>query len=330
MKTKIIDQNTTETIHANKANTTYVLARGTAVTVDDQFGIEAVADAKGRSFQLNGHISGSDIGMAIGSEEALQATKIVLGRASGIETDSLGLLVFGNHAEITNRGDIAAAQGLFYFGKNGTIENSGNIESGSVGVTLAGKQISLHNTGFISGPTAVAMIGQEGERLLLRNDGFLVGERAVIGGDGEDTVINNGGIRGNVSLGGGNDIYRAKAIATGIVDGQAGRDILRGGSNQDTLAGGGGADILTGGGADDTFIFRSSFGKDTITDFRVDGSRHDLIDLSAQDLVTSFDDLAGLMHKDGRDTIIDFGGGDILRLDDVKIGELTADHFVFL
>jgi Ca2+-binding RTX toxin-like protein len=52
-----------------------------------------------------------------------------------------------------------------------------------------------------------------------------------------------------------------------VLTGNIGNDVLNGGAGNDTLDGGVGADQLTGGTGNDRFVFRTGFGKDTITDF---------------------------------------------------------------
>ncbi|MFW5835308.1 MAG: calcium-binding protein, partial [Pseudomonadota bacterium] len=83
---------------------------------------------------------------------------------------------------------------------------------------------------------------------------------------------------------------------------------------------------LEGGAGADTFVFGR--GRDVIEDF---GFGADVIELSASLGVSSFDDvLARATTVDGGDDVlVDFGGGNTLRLEDVALASLTADHFVF-
>ena len=65
-----------------------------------------------------------------------------------------------------------------------------------------------------------------------------------------------------------------------ILNGGPGADYMNGLSGNDRLEGKGGDDMLIGGQGTDTFVFNAGFGKDTIADFTVEGSDHDVIELS--------------------------------------------------
>ena len=111
----------------------------------------------------------------------------------------------------------------------------------------------------------------------------------------------------------------------GRVPAVGGDDELDGGRGRDRLDGGSGNDDLTGGRGDDIFIYGR--GRDEIEDFR-DG---DVIDLKARLGVSDFGDLMGLARAadGGDDTVFNFGGGDRLRLEDVRMAELSVDDFLF-
>ncbi|PJE35786.1 hypothetical protein CVM52_15350 [Pseudooceanicola lipolyticus] len=93
------------------------------------------------------------------------------------------------------------------------------------------------------------------------------GDDALYGGRGQDTIKAAGGQDwlygqgGNDRLigGGGND----------RLSGGNGGDVLKGNGGRDILEGGKGNDVLTGGGGVDRFVFKSSAGADTITDFQI-------------------------------------------------------------
>ena len=86
-------------------------------------------------------------------------------------------------------------------------------------------------------------------------------------------------------------------------------DIVRGGSGNDTVLGGEGNDLVLGDGGDDsdTFVFGTSHGNDTITDF-TDGE--DMIDLSALTGITQFSDLT-VTAEGGEDDAIHVDFSDI-------------------
>lgn len=111
--------------------------------------------------------------------------------------------------------------------------------------------------------------------------------------------------------------------------GLGGKDKIDGGFGNDLIDGGAGNDTLTGGRGSDKFIFAGNFGKDTITDFTTRG-RKEKIDLSDVDTIKGFKDLKNNhLSKSGGDAVIDDGNGHTITLDDVRMGQLSADDFIF-
>ncbi len=139
----------------------------------------------------------------------------------------------------------------------------------------------------------------------------------LFGGLGNDDL---GGGQGNDTIHGdaGNDILRG-GKGNDILFGGMGNDDLRGGAGDDWLYGGEGDDILRGGAGSDRFIFGADSGSDTILDFK---KGVDVIDL----LGTA---VAGMTFADlnftqvGSDTLLDLGGGNVIRLAGVKHKKLS-------
>lgn len=98
------------------------------------------------------------------------------------------------------------------------------------------------------------------------------------------------------------------------LEGGIGNDVLYGQAGPDRLDGGAGNDVLTGGSGRDTFVFRS--GQDRAVDFDPRMDRIALDDglwdgtLSADQVVDHF------AADTGSDTVLDFGDGNTLRLED--------------
>ena len=111
--------------------------------------------------------------------------------------------------------------------------------------------------------------------------------------------------------------------------GGAGNDRLFGGAGPDILIGGSGADFLNGGAGDDRFVYAPGNGADLIFGFAAGAGTDDRIDLSAFQNITSLTDILGRATQAGSDTVIDFGGGDTLTLQNVARGSLSADDFIF-
>ena len=96
---------------------------------------------------------------------------------------------------------------------------------------------------------------------MLNQAGGLI-EGAINMGKGDDSVVNQGTLTGNVSLGENADTFdTSQGTWTGWADlgwgddhflGSAAGDVVRGGRNSDTLSGNGGNDLLLGGTGNDT------------------------------------------------------------------------------
>jgi hypothetical protein len=108
-----------------------------------------------------------------------------------------------------------------------------------------------------------------------------------------------------------------------ILYGHAGNDALNGGGGDDVLDGGAGNDILTGGAGNDRFVFGTSDGYDTITDF----APGDMIDLRG-DGVTSFAALQTMLNQVGDDTVISFDAYNHITLQHVQVSQVTSSEFL--
>ncbi|MCF6232298.1 MAG: M10 family metallopeptidase C-terminal domain-containing protein [Rhodobacteraceae bacterium] len=155
------------------------------------------------------------------------------------------------------------------------------------------------------------------------------------GGKGNDTI--SGGDKGDTLKGGaGKDTLSGDQGSDTLIGG-GGRDTLQGGSGKDALRGGGGHDKLKGGGGNDTlkgqagndklwgnggadrFVFGDGDGKDTIKDFQ---DNIDEIRIVGQGSETS---ILARASDVGGDVVIDFGGGDILTIQNTTVAEITDD-----
>jgi Ca2+-binding RTX toxin-like protein len=123
-----------------------------------------------------------------------------------------------------------------------------------------------------------------------------------------------------------------------ILIGGEGNDRLNGLWGKDRLDGGTGNDQLTGGWlAADTFVFKSGYGHDTIRDFEDDrgllrsffGRTQDVIELDVAGFET-FDALRASATQTGANVTINFGNGDALTINNLRLSQLSADDFVFV
>ncbi len=158
-----------------------------------------------------------------------------------------------------------------------------------------------------------------------------------LGTAGRDVYNGRGGnddILGNQ----GNDVLTGGSGKDGIFGG-AGNDRIAGNSGADRLSGDGGTDHIKGGGGADEFVF-IAYGSfliggsdiDIITDFHTGGPNadHVFLNILSSFGVSNFAQLKAGMFMQNGDTIINFGGGDVLVLEDVRIGNLHASNFDFL
>jgi Ca2+-binding RTX toxin-like protein len=196
-----------------------------------------------------------------------------------------------------------------------------------------------------------AIIGREGADTLYGE----AGNDTLLGGV-EDDFLSGGAGADIIGGGAGNDAadYSASGagvsvnLATGVgLGGDAQGDVLVsienliGSAFDDTFVGkanfwdnvfdaGAGNDTITGGLGADTFVFRLAEGSDTITDFAAGAASGDAVLLA--NFGAAFDSFAEVIAaaaQVGADTIINFGGGQTLTLQNVTLGNLNAGDFLF-
>lgn len=135
------------------------------------------------------------------------------------------------------------------------------------------------------------------------------GNDLLLGRNGNDTLS---GSSGNDRLYGGGNNDR--------LFGGANNDQLNGGSGADRLSGGGGSDILTGNSGADVFVFETTSGTDTVTDF-TDGTDLILFDGG------SFAELT--ITAVGSDVRVSSTSGGTMMLEDTTVSMITASDFIF-
>lgn len=117
-----------------------------------------------------------------------------------------------------------------------------------------------------------------------------------------------------------------------VLNGNGGNDRLTGGAGDDVLSGGAGRDRLDGGLGDDVFVFNTGDGFDRISNFDLLGDDRLQIDIEGVD---SVDDFLGALVRvrdagDAQTALFDFGGGDRLNIVLDSVDNLTSEDFVFL
>ncbi|MBA4096156.1 MAG: hypothetical protein C0484_05225 [Rhodospirillum sp.] len=233
---------------------------------------------------------------------------IIVNRGT-IETEgdgAAGVFVLGDGHHVTNNGRISTDGGVFDRGALGLVSAAGVIVSGDQAVVentrsglirsedAASAAVELNVQEFAGAPAADLSARLENFGLI-RGAGI-----AILGGAGEETVINHGRIVGDVVLGDGADNF---------VFGKGG-----------TLAG----DLLLGDG-DDFVLIENGAGKISIADFSAAGG--DVVDVSA--FFSGFDDLTDRSRQNNGDVVIDLDHNDRLLFANVQLTALNAGDFVF-
>jgi Ca2+-binding RTX toxin-like protein len=194
----------------------------------------------------------ADAGAAI-SEDNTHADNAIRidGQAISSDTDGIHSEAASSDITVTAHGAVVGANaGIFTSGANESVTNAGTIDGKGNGIQGQGESLLVDNSGtiagangisfsefggnivnrfggIISGTVAIATNMDDSEVLKTVNDGLIDGSTAAYTGltDGIDVIINHGTIRGNVSLGGGDDVFDTKGGKfKGEVFGGAGSD----------------------------------------------------------------------------------------------------------
>ncbi|MBR0752278.1 hypothetical protein JQ604_08780 [Bradyrhizobium jicamae] len=123
----------------------------------------------------------------------------------------------------------------------------------------------------------------------------------------------------------GADIIDASGLGAGQI-----KLVINGGDGNDVITGSGGADQVTLGNDDDTYVYKTGGGADVITDFVAGAGTPDKISLTAF-ASAGIHDLTAVLARAtqvGADTVIDFGGGNTLTLQNVTKTDLSDDDFI--
>jgi hypothetical protein len=240
------------------------------------YGAERAVGLYGSQTQItnNGIVSGQQDGIYLeGGENTLVNTGVISALAgyavefnnttnhnflvnSGQITSNAYGVQLGDYTTLTNTGLIAADG----YGVNGsdynTIDNSGTITGGSA-MSFGGFSNAIFNSGTINGPsnTLIYFSNASGENNLYNTGDIITNGMAIAaaGLNGEENIYNSGNITGDISLGGGDDLY----------DG-------RGGTLDGSISGGNGDDVYyiddadtlineVDGGGDDTLHVGSGY-----------------------------------------------------------------------
>jgi hypothetical protein len=236
------------------------------------------------------------------------ATNSSIANTGAIVTDgdgAAGALMFGNGNHLTNSGSIVTNGAASDEDGVGSLTAAGVLVSGDDAFVQNTRTGSIESKNASSAAIELNVVNQSGMAAtntssILENFGLIKAPAvAILGGAGQETVINHGHIVGDVVLGDGADTF---------VFGKGG-----------TLAG----DLLVGSG-DDLVRLEHGFGTGRVADF----AAGDVIDVSA--FFSSFSALSAHSAQHGNDVVINFDHNDQLTLTGVHLSALSASDFLFM
>ena len=225
------------------------------------------------------------------------------------------------------------------FDKAFTIDTIDVFEAPS-GLTLSNSSVAENSpngtvvgtaTGIDSDPHAVlsyALLDNAGGRFAInaQTGAVTVANGALL--DYESWHSNNITVTTTDAAGHGfNKTFTIDTIDVPELTGGPGNDRLYGTPLADVMDGGAGDDVLTGWGGDDHFVFRFGSGADVITDFAPGPGSDDSLDLTALATTYTLAQVMARATQHGADTVIDFGGGDSITLQNVARASLTDADF---
>ena len=200
------------------------------------------------------------------------------------------------------------------------IDATGNSEVNSLYGNSASNTLNAGagNDILDGGGGADTLIGGQGDdTFYVDNSGDLITEYSSQGSDTVHSTLAAYALAGNCETlildGAGNSNGTGNSLANSLV-GNAGNNVLNGGIGADTLSGGQGADV---------FLFTSSSGADTISDFA--SAQGDMININAFSHGVVH---AGYLHQVGGDTTIDMGGGNIVTVLASTVADVSA-HIIW-
>jgi hypothetical protein len=251
------------------------------------------------------------IGIAIGLRSlgfrpAIGAEVVNTGMVQAIGDGAAGVVLIGDEHHLVNSGSIVT---------KGAAADAGFADLSAAGVLVSGDGVLLENSGVIqsknANSAAVELNVLERAGLpaaymssLLENSGWIKGAGlAILGGAGQETIVNHGLIVGDIDLGGGADMFTF--AAGGVLIGE-----------------------LALGGGDDLVVIANGVGQVRVADFAAGISSGDAIDLSA--FFSDFGALTAASSQHGNDVSIALDSNDSLMLLNVQLSALGAGDFWFV
>ena len=323
---------TTQTFFNQSTGVIEVVSRGTRQATGYDSGYTNVTNGRNDGRIEISSEGGYAIGIVSDESEGFRFVNTGLIKVTSSQSAGIGVQVsysgaFWNSGVIDATGGQGAVGAGIYgtttFVNTGTVRATQTSQANYTVVALYSNSSGpLFNAGTLQGVYAAIAVGSGA----FYNSGVLNG--LVLFGDAWNLLFNSGDIRGQITLGDGNDRYEGRTgTQTGGVFGEggsdtllagAGDDLLDGGAGDDLLSGGAGQDTLTGGAGNDTFHCETGFGADVITDLD-GGDVIEMVGYSAYQSVT----------QAGADALVAFSGGDSLLLRNTQAASVTPGLFHF-
>ena len=234
--------------------------------------------------------------------------------ANGIWSDSVGALTDGSHSFTAKATDVAGNTSAASSAAAVTAQHSSPVDA-PVTFTDAHKNSdgTVTLTGTATDNSHVSV--------------YQVGTSSAVG----TTTANSNGVWSFTTTSAVSNMqhdYTAKSIdSVGQVVASSGQAEI-GSTHRETIVSTNGNDVMSGVSGQDTFAFAANFGKDVITDARLSGYGHDVIQFS-KSVFDSFADVLSHATQSGHDVIIAATAGDTLTLKNVALTQLDSRDFHF-
>ncbi|MBL0373267.1 hypothetical protein JJB09_14615 [Rhizobium sp. KVB221] len=328
MATKTIPAGKTTQQLLEADNDTWVVSLGNTFSVSGESAFFGAPAFTGNTIRVAGTIESTGQVNAVFING--NHTKVVITQSGDIDSDGSAIVLTGKSSQVDiNGGTIeAAAFGISITDDESQVENQGtiNITGAGTGIRIEGTGGEITNTGTINanvaGSVGVDLDTGSGDKSELVNGGAgtITGtENSVVGGAGNDKVINRGTLNGDVALSGGNDTFdTAGGTLNGEVFGGFGNDTyILGNTGIAPHEGiGGGVDKVL---SSVTYTLGANIERLTLSgNGAIDGTGNGTANLLTGN--NAGNDLDG---SGGRDRLAGRGGADILT------GGAAADTFVF-
>ncbi|MCB1446300.1 MAG: calcium-binding protein [Rhizobiaceae bacterium] len=197
-------------------------------TIEGMYGIYAMGTTR-----FSADIDGEVIGTQYGIVAAAATSRVTVGGHGEVDGAQYGVYFAGSGGgRLVNHGSIASAGGIGanFVQPGAKVYNDGEI-TGMYGISAVGKGTIVNDEhGAIIGTYGILASSTGGQSFKIVNHGTIIAPEtqfAIVAGDGNDRIISDGRMVGNVVLGSGNDVLNLlHGSAKGDFFGNTGDDTL--------------------------------------------------------------------------------------------------------